>query len=153
MLATRTAERNAYEVALENFDLAADALDLDEGVRAMIKFPERILQVGVPVRMDTGKITRFEGYRVQHSTLRGPGKGGIRFHPNVTVDEVKALATWMTWKCAVVNIPYGGGKGGVTCNPKEMSMGELERMTRRYASAILPLIGPEKDIQIGRAHV
>ena len=96
--------------------------------------------------MDNGKIVRFEGYRVQHSTMRGPAKGGIRFHPNVTIDEVKALATWMTWKCAVVNIPYGGGKGGVTCNPKEMSLGELERMTRRYASAILPIIGPEKDI-------
>ena len=96
--------------------------------------------------MDTGKVVRFEGYRVQHSTQRGPAKGGIRFHPNVTMDEVKALATWMTWKCAVVNIPYGGGKGGVTCNPKELSMGELERLTRRYASAILPIIGPEKDI-------
>jgi glutamate dehydrogenase/leucine dehydrogenase len=112
----------------------------------MIKYPERVLTVSVPVRMDSGKIVRFEGYRVQHNTTRGPAKGGIRYHPNVTVDEVKALATWMTWKCAVVNIPFGGGKGGVTCNPKAMSMSELERMTRRYASAILPLIGPEKDI-------
>ncbi len=112
----------------------------------MIKYPERILSVSVPVRMDSGKVVRFEGYRVQHSTLRGPAKGGIRFHPNVTVDEVKALATWMTWKCAVVNIPFGGGKGGVTCNPKALSLGELERLSRRYASAILPLIGPEKDI-------
>ena len=146
MLATAIAERNAHEVALENFDLAANALGLEEGVRAMIKYPERILSVSVPVRMDSGKIVRFEGYRVQHSTLRGPAKGGIRFHPNVTVDEVKALATWMTWKCAVVNIPFGGGKGGVTCNPKSMSMGELERLSRRYASSILPLIGPEKDI-------
>ena len=147
MLATATAaEKNAYEVALENFDLAANALELDESVRAMIKYPERVLSVSVPVRMDTGKIVRFEGYRVQHSTMRGPAKGGIRFHPNVTVDEVKALATWMTWKCAVVNIPYGGGKGGVTCNPKTMSLGELERLTRRYATSILPLIGPEKDI-------
>jgi glutamate dehydrogenase/leucine dehydrogenase len=146
MLATAIAEKNAYEVALENFDLAANALELEEGVRAMIKYPERILSVSVPVRMDSGKIVRFEGYRVQHSTLRGPAKGGIRFHPNVTVDEVKALATWMTWKCAVVNIPFGGGKGGVTCNPKAMSMGEIERLSRRYASSILPLIGPEKDI-------
>ena len=146
MLATATAEKNAYEVALENFDLAADALDLEDSLRAMIKYPERILTVSVPVRMDSGKIVRFEGYRVQHNTTRGPAKGGIRYHPNVTADEVKALATWMTWKCAVVNIPFGGGKGGVTCNPKAMSMGELERMTRRYASAILPLIGPEKDI-------
>jgi glutamate dehydrogenase (NAD(P)+) len=112
----------------------------------MIKYPERILTVSVPVRMDDGNIHRFEGYRVQHSSVRGPAKGGIRFHPKVTLDEVKALATWMTWKCAVVNIPFGGAKGGVTCNPKEMSMGELERMTRRYASAILPIIGPEKDI-------
>jgi glutamate dehydrogenase/leucine dehydrogenase len=131
---------------MENFDLAANALDLDPNLRAMIKYPERILSVSVPVRMDTGKVERFEGFRVQHSTMRGPAKGGIRFHPNVTVDEVKALATWMTWKCAVVNIPYGGGKGGVTCNPKAMSLGELERLTRRYASSILPIIGPEKDI-------
>jgi len=148
MLATPTAtiEKNAHEVALENFDLAANALELEDNVRAMIKYPERELAVSIPVRMDTGKIVRFQGYRVQHSTQRGPAKGGIRYHPNVTIDEVRALATWMTWKCAVVNIPYGGGKGGVTCNPKEMSMGELERLTRRYASAILPMIGPEKDI-------
>jgi glutamate dehydrogenase/leucine dehydrogenase len=147
MLATsKVIEKNAYEVALENFDLAANALELEENVRAMIKYPERVLSVSVPVRMDSGKVIRFEGFRVQHSTMRGPAKGGIRFHPNVTVDEVKALATWMTWKCAVVNIPYGGGKGGVTCDPKTMSMGELERLSRRYASSILPLIGPEKDI-------
>jgi glutamate dehydrogenase/leucine dehydrogenase len=146
MLATATAEKNAHADALENFDLAADALELDPNVRAMIKYPERVLSVSVPVRMDTGVIVRFEGYRVQHNTMRGPAKGGIRFHPNVTVDEVKALATWMTWKCAVVNIPFGGGKGGVTCNPKQMSMGEIERLSRRYATAILPLIGPEKDI-------
>jgi glutamate dehydrogenase/leucine dehydrogenase len=139
-------ERNPYDVSLENFDLAADVLDLDDDVRAMIKYPERILAVNIPVRMDNGHITRFEGYRVQHNTARGPAKGGIRYHPNVTLDEVKALATWMTWKCAVVNIPFGGGKGGVTCNPKEMSRGEIERLTRRYASGILPLIGPEQDI-------
>ena len=147
MLATaKYVEKNAYEVALENFDLAANALELEDGVRVMIKYPERILSVSVPVRMDTGRIVRYEGYRVQHSTMRGPAKGGIRYHPNVTVDEVKALATWMTWKCAVVNIPFGGAKGGVTCNPKTMSMGELERLSRRYATSILPLIGPEKDI-------
>ena len=143
---TLTAETNAYRVALENFDLAADALDLDPSLRAMIKYPERTLSVSVPVRMDNGQIVRFEGYRVQHNTARGPAKGGIRYHPNVTMDEVKALATWMSWKCAVVNIPFGGGKGGVTCNPKRMSAGELEHLTRRYTSAILPLIGPEKDI-------
>jgi glutamate dehydrogenase/leucine dehydrogenase len=146
LAASHVIEKNAYEVALENFDLAANALELENNVRAMIKYPERVLTVSVPVRMDDGKVLRFEGFRVQHSTTRGPAKGGIRFHPSVTVDEVKALATWMTWKCAVVNIPYGGGKGGVTCNPKTMSMGELERLSRRYASAILPLIGPEKDI-------
>ena len=139
-------ERNAYTLALENFDAAADALELSPDVREMIKYPERALTVTLPVRMDNGHIHRFEGYRVQHSTARGPAKGGIRFHPNVTIDEVKALATWMTWKCGVVNIPFGGGKGGVTCNPKQMSQNELERMTRRYTSAILPLIGPAQDI-------
>jgi glutamate dehydrogenase/leucine dehydrogenase len=143
---TAVVERNAYDVAMENFDHAADALELDNDVREMIKYPERILMVSVPVRMETGRIRRFEAYRVQHSTVRGPAKGGIRFHPNVSLDEVKALATWMTWKCAVVNIPFGGAKGGVTCNPKQMTMGELERLTRRYTSAILPIIGPEQDI-------
>ncbi len=139
-------EKNAYEAAMENFDLAADALELDHNVRNMIKSPERVLTVHLPVRMDNGKIHCFQGHRVQHSTARGPAKGGIRYHPHVTLDEVKALATWMTWKCAVVNIPFGGGKGGVTCNPKEMSQVELEHLTRRYASAILPLIGPAQDI-------
>jgi glutamate dehydrogenase/leucine dehydrogenase len=138
--------KTAYDSAMENFNLAADALQLDESMRNMIRSPERILEVSLPVRMDNGHIRSFVGYRVQHSTARGPAKGGIRYHPGVTLDEVKALATWMTWKCAVVNIPFGGGKGGVTCNPKEMSQRELEHLTRRYASAILPLIGPEKDI-------
>jgi glutamate dehydrogenase/leucine dehydrogenase len=143
---TATTSLNAYDVALENFDTAADALKLDHDTREMIRYPERILTVAVPVRMDDGHIHNFEGYRVQHSSVRGPAKGGIRYHPQVTLDEVKALATWMTWKCAVVNIPFGGAKGGVTCDPKRMSQGELERMTRRYTSAILPLIGPEQDI-------
>jgi len=138
--------RSAHEAALHNFDLAANALNLEPDVREMIKYPERILEVTLPVRMDDGHIHRFEGYRVQHSTARGPGKGGIRYHPNVTLDEVKALATWMTWKCAVVNIPFGGAKGGITCSPKDMSLGELERLTRRYAASILPLIGPDQDI-------
>ncbi len=137
---------NAYDVAMENFETAADTMGLDKDTREMIKYPERVLSVSIPVRMDDGHIRHFEGYRVQHSTARGPAKGGIRFHPQVTLDEVKALATWMTWKCAVVNIPFGGGKGGVTCDPKHMSHGELERMTRRYTSAILPLIGPDQDI-------
>jgi glutamate dehydrogenase/leucine dehydrogenase len=137
---------NAYDVALENFDTAANELGLNSDTREMIKYPERILTVTVPVRMEDGRIRRFEGYRVQHSTVRGPAKGGIRFHPQVTLDEVKALATWMTWKCAVVNIPFGGAKGGITCDPKNMSQIELERMTRRYTSAVLPLIGPDQDI-------
>ena len=146
MAVTTQIVKTAYDSAMENFDLAADALNLSLDVRNMIKSPERILHVNLPVRMDNGHIQSFEGYRVQHSTSRGPAKGGIRYHPGVTLDEVKALATWMTWKCAVVNIPFGGGKGGITCNPKEMSQTELERMTRRYASAILPLIGPQQDI-------
>ena len=145
MLTTVRAE-NAYELALQNFDAAADVLGLDSDSRTMIKYPERVLTVSVPVRMDDGHIHRFEAHRVQHSSARGPAKGGIRYHPQVTLDEVKALATWMTWKCAVVNIPFGGAKGGVTCDPKHMSQPELERMTRRYTSAILPIIGPEKDI-------
>ena len=139
-------QANAYDVAMENFETAADAMGLEKNTREMIKYPERVLTVSVPVRMDDGHIHRFEAYRVQHSSVRGPAKGGIRYHPQVTLDEVKALATWMTWKCAVVNIPFGGAKGGVTCDPKHMSQHELERMTRRYTSAILPLIGPEQDI-------
>src|ERR1019366_5544635 len=135
-----------HEMAMENFEIAANALELNADIRNMIRSPERILTVTLPVRMGTGHIKAFVGYRVQHNTSRGPAKGGIRYHPNVTLDEVKALATWMSWKCAVVNIPFGGGKGGGTCNPQDMSLGELERMTRRYATAILPLIGPEKDI-------
>ncbi|MFI5253615.1 MAG: Glu/Leu/Phe/Val dehydrogenase [Bacteroidota bacterium] len=139
-------EMSAYEAALRNFDLAADQLELDYDIRMMLKYPERCLTVSIPVRMEDGRIEHFEGYRVQHNTARGPAKGGIRYHPNVSVDEIKALACWMTWKCAIVNIPFGGGQGGVTCNPKKMTIGELERMTRRYTSAILPLIGPDVDI-------
>ena len=105
-----------------------------------------MLEVSIPTKMDNGQVKVFTGYRVQHNVARGPAKGGIRYHPNVTVDEVKALATWMTWKCAAVNIPFGGGKGGVICDPKRMSKAELERMTRRYTSEILPVIGPEQDI-------
>ncbi len=146
MIAELAVEKSAYDWALQNFDLAADALELEDDLRAMIKYPERVLSVSLPVRMDDGRIERFDGYRVQHSTGRGPAKGGIRYHPDVTLDEVKALATWMSWKCAVVNIPFGGGKGGVTCDPKKMSGGEIERLTRRYTSAILPLIGPDQDI-------
>ncbi|MBZ5535941.1 MAG: Glu/Leu/Phe/Val dehydrogenase [Acidobacteriia bacterium] len=137
---------NAFEIAQKQFADAADILGLDEGVRKKLRTPERCLTVAIPTRMDDGRLEVFIGHRVQHNTTRGPSKGGIRFHPNVTLDEVKALASWMTWKCATVGIPYGGAKGGITCNPKEMSQGELERMTRRYASEISLIIGPEKDI-------
>ncbi len=141
-----TETKNPYELAMQNFEKAANVLDLAQDVRNMIKAPERVLAVTIPVRMDNGHIECFEGYRVQHNTSRGPAKGGIRFHPGVTMDEVKALSTWMTWKCAVVDVPFGGGKGGVTCNPKAMSQGEIERLTRRYTNAILPIIGPGRDI-------
>jgi len=137
---------NPFEIAMQNFDTAADKLGLEENMRNRIKHPARAMIVSVPVRMDDGNIRRFEGYRVQHSTMRGPAKGGVRYHPQVNLDEVKALATWMTWKCAIAGIPYGGGKGGISCNPKEMSPSELERMTRRYIIEIMPIIGPEKDI-------
>ncbi len=138
--------KTAFDMAMDNFDLAADVLGLEDDLRVKIKYPERCLIVSVPIRMDNGRVARFDGYRVQHNTSRGPAKGGIRYHPNVTLDEVKALATWMTLKCAIVGIPFGGGKGGVTCDPKKMSLTELERLTRRYTSEILPLIGPERDI-------
>ena len=137
---------NPFEIAMRNFDTAADKLELDENMRNRIKYPARAMIVSIPVRMDDGRVRRFEGYRVQHSTMRGPAKGGVRYHPQVNIDEVKALATWMTWKCAISGIPYGGGKGGICCNPKEMSPAELERMTRRYIIEIMPIIGPEKDI-------
>lgn len=139
-------EANAYEFALQNFEMAAEALELTECTRSLIKYPERVLTVNIPFRMDNGDIRRFEGYRVQHNTSRGPAKGGIRYHPGVTLDEVKALAMWMTWKCAVVNVPFGGGKGGVIVDPKQLSLTELERMTRRYTAGILPVLGPQMDI-------
>jgi glutamate dehydrogenase (NAD(P)+) len=137
---------NPYRIAQIQFDLAAEYLKLDAGVRQILRTPKRMLEVSIPTKMDNGQIKVFTGYRVQHNVARGPAKGGIRYHPNVTLDEVKALATWMTWKTAAVNIPYGGGKGGVICDPKRMSKPELERMTRRYTSEILPVIGPEQDI-------
>jgi glutamate dehydrogenase (NAD(P)+) len=137
---------SAYEMAVETFNTAVEYLGVAPGLAKKLRTPERCLIVSIPVRMDSGEIELFEGYRIQHSTLRGPAKGGIRYHPSVTLDEVKALAMWMTWKCAIVGIPYGGGKGGVRCNPKTLSFGELEKITRRYTSEILPIIGPEKDI-------
>ncbi len=137
---------NPFRIAQIQFDLAAEYLKLDPGIRQILRTPKRVLEVSIPTKMDNGQIKVFTGYRVQHNVARGPAKGGIRYHPNVTLDEVKALATWMTWKTATVNIPFGGGKGGVICDPKRMSKPELERMTRRYASEILPVIGPEQDI-------
>src|SRR5262245_14016177 len=134
---------NPFAIAQQQFDNAAEYLKLESWLRDVLRKPKRQLIVSIPTKMDDGSIKVFEGYRVQHSLARGPAKGGIRYHPSVTLDEVKALASWMTWKCATVNIPYGGGKGGVVCDPKKMSQHELEGMTRRYASVI---IGPEKDI-------
>lgn len=139
-------EKSIWEVAQKQFDQVAERLNLENYIRDRLRNPRRILTVNFPVRMDDGSIKIFEGYRVQHSLDRGPAKGGIRYHPNVTLDEVKALAMWMTWKCAVVNIPYGGGKGGVICNPREMSIGEIERLTRRFAIEIASIIGPHQDI-------
>ena len=137
---------NLFEIAKTRFETAADVIRLPRDVREVMIQPKRQLIVSIPVRMDSGEIRVFEGYRVQHNIARGPAKGGIRYHPEVTLDQMKALAFLMTWKCATVNIPYGGGKGGVVCDPKNMSQGELERLTRRYASEILVMIGPDRDI-------
>lgn len=137
---------NPYSNFLSVLDRAAKAVGLKEEDYILLRYPERELKVSVPVRMDDGSVRVFEGYRVQHSTSRGPAKGGIRFHPDVSIDEVKALAAWMSLKCAVVNIPYGGAKGGVCVDPSTLSAAERERLTRRYTAMILPIIGPEKDI-------
>ena len=139
-------EKNPWLAAEVRFDNAAEKLKLDEGMRKVLKSPAREITVNIPVQLDDGRIEVFTGYRVQHSIARGPGKGGIRYAPDVTLDEVRALASWMTWKCAVVNIPFGGAKGGVICNPSIMSDGELERLTRRYTAGIIEMIGPERDV-------
>jgi glutamate dehydrogenase/leucine dehydrogenase len=139
-------ERTPYGVALEQLRLAAEKLNLDPGIHAMLQVPKRSLTVTVAVKMDNGKIGVFQGMRVQHMDARGPFKGGIRYHPNVTLDEVTALSMWMTWKCSVMDIPYGGAKGGICCNPKGMSRNELENLTRRYTSMIFDLIGPYRDV-------
>src|SRR6204780_3669897 len=139
-------ELNPYRIAQIQFDMAAEFLKLDPGLRQILRTPRRVLEVSIPVKLDSGQVKVFTGFRVQHNVARGPAKGGIRYHPGVTLDEVKALAAWMTWKTATVNVPYGGGKGGVICDAKRMSKGELERMTRRYTSEILPIIGPDRDI-------
>lgn len=137
---------NPYDNVLKVVKNAADILGFSDSDIEAIKYPERELQVSIPVRMDDGSTHVFQGYRIQHSTSRGPAKGGIRFHPAVNADEVRALAAWMTFKCAVVNIPYGGGKGGVVCDPTKLSENEIRAITRRFTAAIAPLIGPEQDI-------
>jgi glutamate dehydrogenase/leucine dehydrogenase len=146
MDSTNNSTYNPWQAAMQVFDSAADLLQLEEGVRNRAKYPERELTVNFPAKSRDGRIRMFTGYRVQHNTARGPAKGGIRYHPNVSLDEVRALASWMTWKCAVVGIPFGGGKGGVICNPKEMNELELENMTRRFASELVGFIGPDRDI-------
>ncbi len=137
---------NPFETAKQQIDIVADLIGINDGTREVLKHPKRELTVNFPVRMDDGSYRVFTGHRVQYNMARGPCKGGIRYHPQVSLDEVRALAAWMTWKCAVVNIPYGGAKGGVICDPKHMSKGELERLTRRYTSEISSIIGPEMDI-------
>jgi glutamate dehydrogenase (NAD(P)+) len=139
-------ETDAYQTSLRQFDKAAELLELSPGMRAVLRSCKRELIVHFPVRMDDGSLRVFTGYRVQHNVTRGPGKGGLRYHPQVTLGEVRALAMWMTWKCAVVDIPFGGAKGGVICNPKEMSAREVEGLTRRYTTEITPLLGPASDI-------
>ncbi|PYX76839.1 MAG: amino acid dehydrogenase [Acidobacteria bacterium] len=139
-------EINPWEAQAARFDLAAQKLNLDDGIWKVLRYPNREIIVHIPVMMDSGQLEVFTGFRVQHSIARGPAKGGIRYSPDVTLDEVRALASWMTWKCAVVNIPFGGAKGGVICDPHRMSMGELERMTRRYTAELVEFIGPEKDV-------
>ncbi len=139
-------EINPWLAAEARFDEAAERLALDDGLRKVLRTPSLELTVNIPVQLDDGRLEVFTGYRVQHSVVRGPSKGGIRFAPDVTLDEVRALAAWMTWKCAVVNIPFGGGKGGVICDPNVLSDGELERITRRYTSEIMDIIGPDRDV-------
>ena len=142
----KSAALNPYQMAVQQFEAAAEKLNLSEDMREILRQPKRELAVNFPVRLDSGRIKTFTGYRVQHNVNRGPAKGGIRYSPDVTLDEVKALAMWMTWKCAVVGIPFGGAKGGVICDPKHMSPSELERLTRRYTTEISIVIGPHGDI-------
>ena len=139
-------EENPFESMMSRFDLAARLLNLDPDLYKLLRVPNREITIYIPVFMDDGHIEVFTGYRVQHNFARGPAKGGIRYAPDVTLDEVRALAAWMTWKCAVVNIPFGGAKGGVICDPSQMSQNELERMTRRYTAELVDFIGPERDV-------
>ena len=137
---------NPYQNALKQLDETAKLINLDPGIHKILSKPKRILTVSLPVKMDDGHIEVFTGFRSQHNDARGPFKGGIRYHPQVSIEEVMALSMWMTWKCAIVDIPLGGGKGGIICNPKELSQGERERLTRRYAYSISDIIGPHTDI-------
>ena len=140
------AEENPFEAMMSRFDIAAKLLELDTGLYKVLRNPQMQIIVSLPVKLDSGETEVYTGYRVLYNTSRGPGKGGIRFDMAVTLDEVRALAAWMTWKCAVVNIPFGGSKGGVICDPLKMSMGELERLTRRYTSSIIEILGPDSDV-------
>ena len=139
-------EMNVYQNAEARFEVAASKLGLEQGLYRFLKWPSKEITLYIPVGMDNGQLEVFTGYRVLHSNVRGPGKGGIRFAPDVSIDEMRALATWMTWKCAVVNIPFGGAKGGVICDPRKLSRGEVERLTRRYTAELAEWIGPERDI-------
>src|SRR5271165_442208 len=139
-------EMNVYQNAEARFEVAAQKLGLEQGLYRYLKYPKKEITLYIPVGMDNGQLEVFIGYRVLHSTVRGPGKGGIRFAPDVSIDEVRALATWMTWKCAVVNIPFGGAKGGIICDPRKLSRGELERLTRRYTAELADWLGPERDV-------
>ena len=139
-------ELNPWEAQAARFDFAAQKLDLDEGLWKILRYPNREIIVHIPVAMDNGTIEVFTGFRVQHSIARGPAKGGVRYSPDVTLDEVRALASWMTWKCAVVNIPFGGAKGGIIVDPKKLTLSELEKLTRRYTAELIEFLGPEKDV-------
>src|SRR5206468_620717 len=139
-------EMNVYQNAEARFEVAAEKLGLEQGLYRYLKYPSKEVTLYIPVGLDNGQLEIFVGYRVLHSVARGPGKGGIRFAPDVTLDEVRALASWMTWKCAVVNIPFGGAKGGVICRPDILSDAELEKLTRRYTAEIIDFLGPERDV-------
>jgi glutamate dehydrogenase (NAD(P)+) len=139
-------ELNPWEAQAARFDFAAQKLNLDEGLWKILRYPNREIIVHIPVSMDNGSLEVFTGFRVQHSIARGPAKGGVRYSPDVTLDEVRALASWMTWKCAVVNIPFGGAKGGIIVDPKKLTLGELEKLTRRYTAELIEFLGPEKDV-------
>src|ERR1700676_245124 len=139
-------EANPFESMMSRFDRAAQLLELDPDLYAVMRVPNRELKVYIPTRMDSGRIQVFEGYRVQHNFARGPSKGGIRYAPDVNLDEVKALAAWMTWKCAVVDIPFGGAKGGVRCDQRKLTIQQIEKITRRYTANMLDVFGPDRDI-------